>query len=57
MKIYDDVVEDLTTVLYVIMTFWDFSTAFDTVDHNILTRRLQAEYGVWGIALNCFKSY
>ena len=39
------------------MTFLDFSSALDTVDQNILIRRLKTEYGVEGIALNGFKSY
>ena len=52
MKIYSDVLEDLTSESYVVMTFLDFSTAFDTVDQNILIRRLKSKYGVGGIALN-----
>ena len=57
MKIYTDVLEDLTTKSYVIMKLLDFSPAFDTVGHNILVRRLKTEYGVGGIALYWLKSY
>jgi len=57
MKIYSDVLEDLTSESYVIMTLLDFSAAFDIVDHNILIRRLKTEHGVEWIALNWFKSY
>ena len=39
------------------MTVVDFSTAFDTVDTNIIIRRLKYEYGVVGFALNWFKSH
>ena len=51
MKIYNDVLEDLTRRSDVTMTFLDFSTAFDTVDHNLLIRRLKAEHGVGGVLL------
>ena len=34
----------------------DLSAAFDTVDHDTLIRRLQASYGLRGLALNWFRS-
>ena len=33
------------------------SAAFDTVDHNIMLRRLQTSYGIRGVALDWFRSY
>jgi len=35
----------------------DISSAFDTIDHNILSRRLHGEFGVTGSALAWLQSY
>jgi hypothetical protein len=35
----------------------DFSAAFDTVDHDILFRRLNTSYGINGTAIQWFRSY
>ena len=48
MKIYIDVEECLTSESYVTMTLLHFSSAIDTVDHNVLIRRLKTEHGVEG---------
>jgi len=35
----------------------DISSAFNTIDHNILSRQLHGEFGVTGIALAWLQSY
>lgn len=42
---------------HILLLLLDFSTTFDTVDHNILIQRLELLVGIKGALLNLFRSY
>ena len=56
MILIDKLISSLDKSEMVIGTFFDFSKAFDTVDHEILLQKL-FHYGVRGCALDWFRSY
>ena len=56
-KIHDDiltVVDGKTNVLLVLL---DLSSAFDTINHDVLLKKLRNDYGITGNALKWFESY
>ena len=52
----DKVSNSLNDNMHTLGVFLDFSKAFDTVDHNILLKKLD-HYGIRGLALEWFHSY
>ena len=50
-SIYSDLLHNHENGLFTCSLFIDFSKAFDTVNHNILIKKLHQNYGVNGTAL------
>ena len=56
-KIHNDIMLNLSKGEVTMLVLLDLSAAFDTIDHDILIKRLERKYGVKGTALSWFKSY
>jgi hypothetical protein len=56
-KCFDDFLCAVDNGKCVMVSLLDFSAAFDTIDHDVLYRRLKDSYGVTGDALDWVKSY
>src|SRR5664279_1905443 len=56
-KVVNDIIRALDTGNVALMSLLDMSSAFDTVDHNILLTRLEISFGFNSTALNWLKSY
>ena len=56
-RVHNDIFVALDKRHCVMLLLLDLSTAFDTVDHDILLTRLLSNYSISGIALEWFRSY
>ena len=56
LKVMNDLLIAVDEGLEVILILLDFSSAFDTLDHNTLTCRLEADYHIKGTALKWIES-
>ena len=56
-KITNDILLSLDQNECSFLLFLDLSSAFDTIDHNILLSTLQEKYGITGVVLKWFQSY
>ena len=56
-KIQNDILSALDAGSSAILLMLDLSSAFDTIDHDILLSRLCNVYGITGDALDWFRSY
>jgi len=57
LKVLSDIILAIDAGDLSALVLLDQSAAFDTVDHNILLRRLQSSCGVDGAVLQWFRSY
>ena len=57
LKVSSDILEKLDNKNVCVMSLLDLSAAFDTIDHEILLKRLEITYGISGTVLLWFRSY
>jgi len=56
-KVYNDMLMAADSGQVSALCLFDLSAAFDTVDHDLLMRRLERQYGVRSVVLQWFNSY
>ena len=57
LKVMNDIVNNADANNVNLLCLLDLSAAFDTIDHDILMRRLTKTYGIGGTVSNWFRSY
>jgi hypothetical protein len=57
LRVKNDMLTELDDGKAIMLVLLDLSSAFDTIDHNILIKRMQREFGITGSALLWFDSY
>ena len=57
LKVKNDILLNMNRQHVTLLVFLDLSSAFDTVDHTILLKRLRMCFGISGTALFWFESY
>ena len=57
LRVLSDILEAVDNGDAALLVLLDLSAAFDTVDHEILLRRLQLSFGLDGAVLHWFRSY
>ena len=57
LRVQNDLVNSIGKKNLVALVLLDLSAAFDTIDHDILLRRMSARFGITGTSLKWFESY
>ena len=57
LKVYSDLINAISNGKFALLSLLDLTTAFDTVDHNILLHRLEIKFGFRGVPLQWMRSY
>ena len=57
LKVHNDILLNMDSQRVTLLVLLDLSSAFDTVDHEVLLRGLQITFGIADTALQWFRSY